>query len=59
VCVGILLVLQLVFVYMPFMQFLFASSALAWKHWFISLGIGMVIFGIVEAEKALMRRLYM
>lgn len=59
VCVGVLLVFQLVFVYAPFMHVLFASSALEWRHWLIPLGIGAAIFAIVEAEKALLRRLYM
>lgn len=58
-CVGVLLVVQVLFVYAPFMQLLFGTEDLLLRHWLIPLGIGAVIFGIVEAEKALLRRLYM
>ncbi len=53
--VGVLAVLQLVFVYTPFMQRLFGSTALEWRDWFIPLGIGFAVFLIVEAEKAIYR----
>jgi magnesium-transporting ATPase (P-type) len=53
--VGVLAVLQLVFVYAPFMQRLFGSTALELGDWFIPLGIGLAVFLIVEAEKALYR----
>ncbi len=53
--VGVLAVLQLVFVYAPFMQRLFGSTALELRHWLVPLGIGFVVFLIVEAEKAIFR----
>ncbi|MFO7765822.1 MAG: cation-transporting P-type ATPase [Pelovirga sp.] len=53
----ILACLQLVFVYAPFMQLWFGSTALEGRHWFIPVGIGAAVFFIVEAEKLLTRRL--
>jgi hypothetical protein len=54
--VGVLAVLQLIFVYAPFMQTLFGSTALELRHWLIPLGIGFAVFLLVEAEKAVFRR---
>jgi magnesium-transporting ATPase (P-type) len=54
--VGALLVLQLGFVYAPFMQLWFGSAALEWRHWLVPLGIGAAVFLLVEAEKAVIRR---
>jgi magnesium-transporting ATPase (P-type) len=55
--VGALLLLQLMFVYAPFMHLWFGSAALEWRHWLIPLGIGAAVFLLVEAEKALLRKL--
>jgi hypothetical protein len=55
IAVGTLAVLQLIFVYAPFMQRLFGSAALEVRHWLVPLGIGLAIFLIVEAEKAIFR----
>jgi hypothetical protein len=52
----VLAVLQLVFVYAPFMQRLFGSTALEPRHWLVPLGIDLAVFLIVEAEKAIFRR---
>ena len=54
--VGVLAVLQLVFVYAPFMHRLFGSAALELRHWLVPLGIGLAVFLLVEAEKAVFRR---
>ncbi|MCL4180764.1 MAG: cation-transporting P-type ATPase [Verrucomicrobia bacterium] len=54
--VGVLAVLQLAFVYAPFMQRLFGSTALELRHWLVPLGIGVAVFLLVEAEKAIFRR---
>ena len=51
-----LAVLQLVFVYAPFMHRLFGSTALELPHWLVPLGIGLAIFLLVEAGKAIFRR---
>jgi magnesium-transporting ATPase (P-type) len=55
--VGVLVVLQLVFVYAPFMQRLFGSAALELRHWLVPLGIGFAVFLLVEFEKAVIRRM--
>jgi len=54
--VGVLAVLQLVFVYAPFMHRLFGSTAVELRHWLVPLGIGLAVFLLVEAEKAIFRR---
>jgi magnesium-transporting ATPase (P-type) len=54
--VGVLIVLQLGFVYAPFMHLWFGSASLELRHSIVPLGIGLAVFLIVEAEKALLRR---
>ena len=55
IAVGVLVVLQLVFVYAPFMNRLFRSVPLEAGHWLTPLGIGAAVFVIVELEKQLLR----
>lgn len=55
--VGVLALLQLLFVYAPFMRTLFGSTPLEWRHWLIPLGIGLAVFLLVETEKAVLRAL--
>jgi hypothetical protein len=38
------------------MHRLFGSTALELRHWFVPLGIGLAVFLLVEAEKAIFRR---
>ena len=52
----VLVLLQLVFVYAPFMHAWFGSASLPLGYWLIPLGIGLAVFLTVEAEKALLRR---
>ena len=54
--VGLLAILQLVFVYAPFMHLWFGSAPLAARHWLIPLGVGAGVFLLVELEKMLVRR---
>lgn len=54
--IGVLAVLQLVFVYAPFMHRLFGSASLGLNSWLVPLGIGAGTFLAVELEKALTRR---
>ena len=49
--VGVLLLLQLGFVYLPFMNSAFAATPLELRHWLISLAIGFAVFLIMETEK--------
>ena len=55
--VGVLAVLQLAFVYAPFMHEWFGSAALDLQHWLVPLGIGLGVFLLVEVEKAIARYL--
>ena len=54
--VGVLLVLQVAVVYLPFMQSLFGTAALSPRHWVSPTVIGLGIFAVVEVEKAVVRR---
>jgi magnesium-transporting ATPase (P-type) len=54
--VGVLLLLQALFVYLPFMNRWFGTSPLGWRHWLVSLATGLAVFLLAEAEKALYRR---
>ena len=54
-CIGIMLALQLAFVHVPFLQTAFASAAVDWKGWVIPLLAGVVVFAVVEVDKALRR----
>ena len=56
IAAGVLVLLQLIFVYAPFMHIWFGSAPLHLRHWFIPLGIGLVVFLLVELEKAVFRR---
>ncbi|MDP4528522.1 cation-transporting P-type ATPase [Alkalimonas delamerensis] len=48
---GILLLLQLGFVYLPLMQLWFGTSALSLQHWLLPAGLGVAILLIIELEK--------
>ncbi|MDX9841913.1 MAG: cation transporting ATPase C-terminal domain-containing protein, partial [Desulfobulbus sp.] len=52
----ILLWLQITYVYAPFMHTLFGSASLSPLLWAIPVGIGMVMFLLVELEKKLVAR---
>jgi magnesium-transporting ATPase (P-type) len=54
--IGVLVGLQVAFVYTPVMNLWFGSAPLALRHWLVPLGIGFLIFLLVEAEKAVFRR---
>ncbi len=51
-----LTLLQLGFVYLPFMQIAFGTAPLELRHWLVPLGVGLAVFFIVEGEKALARK---
>lgn len=53
---GVLLALQLLIIYAPFMQMLFGTTALPFRYWVITFVIGFVMFLIVEVEKPLTRK---
>ena len=54
---GALLVLQLVFIYTPFMNTWFHSAPITMVDWAVAFGFGLVIFLVVEAAKAVGHRL--
>ncbi|GMA25958.1 hypothetical protein GCM10025864_37170 [Luteimicrobium album] len=53
---GALVVLQLVFVYVPFMHTVFDSASVGWRGWWVPLLLAVAVFLFVEAVKALSRR---
>ncbi len=53
---GIMVAMQLLFVYAPFMHVLFESAPLDLRHWLVPLGVGAGAFLLIEAEKMLTRR---
>ncbi|KIQ52810.1 hypothetical protein TA05_02720, partial [Citrobacter rodentium] len=53
---GILLLLQLAIIYVPFLQMMFGTQALPLRYWGITLAIGVALFLIVEIEKPLTRK---
>jgi magnesium-transporting ATPase (P-type) len=55
VVIGALLVLQVAFVYLPFMNNWFGSQALPVEAWLLCLGLSLVIFVLVEIGKAFFR----
>ncbi|MDO5494471.1 MAG: cation-transporting P-type ATPase [bacterium] len=57
ISVAVLIVLQLVFLYAPFMQELFGSRPLSVVEWGWTLGIGAAVFVAVEVEKLVGRKL--
>ena len=56
VSVLVLALLQLGFVYLPFMNTWFGTTPLALEYWLPPLAIGALVFLVIEAEKALQRR---
>ena len=57
IAIGMLAVLQVLFVYVPFLNLWFHSAPIPASDWLLPIGIGFAIFLAVEAEKALLRRL--
>ncbi len=53
---GILLLLQLAIIYVPFLQMMFGTEALPLRYWGITLAIGVALFLVVEIEKPLTRK---
>ena len=54
--IAALVILQLGFVYLPFMQTAFGTAHLELRHWLVPIGVGFLVFFTVEAEKAISRR---
>jgi magnesium-transporting ATPase (P-type) len=56
VAIGVLLVAQSAFTYLPGMNELFGTSPLPAATWFVTVALGAGVFAVVEAEKWLWRR---
>ena len=54
--VGIMLVLQIAFCYLPFMQDAFETTGVGWFGWAVPVVVGIIVFLAVETDK-LIRRL--
>jgi magnesium-transporting ATPase (P-type) len=57
VSAAVLIVLQLAFVYLPFMHDWFQAAPIDWHQWGLSALLAIVIFLLAEANKALTRRI--
>jgi magnesium-transporting ATPase (P-type) len=57
IAVGTLVLLQLLFVYAPFMNHWFGTAPMPLHQWLAPIAIGATVFVAVEAEKALFRKL--
>ncbi|WP_018649351.1 MULTISPECIES: cation-transporting P-type ATPase [unclassified Thioalkalivibrio] len=56
IAIGILIVLQSLFTYAPPLQLLFGTTAIGPQEWLRILAFGLILFTLVELEKALLRR---
>ncbi|GEN27111.1 cation-transporting P-type ATPase [Halovibrio variabilis] len=54
--IGLVMLLQMAFTYLPFMQLIFASEGLRIIHWLAILVASLAIYLIIEIEKVLLRR---
>jgi len=57
VAIGVLIVLQLGFTYLPILQTLFGTTAIGWQDWARILLFGLALFLVIEVEKSVIRRL--
>ncbi|MBK5937475.1 cation-transporting P-type ATPase [Halorhodospira halophila] len=56
IAIGVLIVLQGLFTYAPPVQALFGTAGLGPEEWLRVLIFGIILFGVVELEKAVLRR---
>jgi magnesium-transporting ATPase (P-type) len=56
IAIGILVVMQILFTYVPLMQRLFGTAGLSLSAWWRIVVFGALLFTLVEFEKALLRR---
>ena len=57
IAIGVLVALQLLFVYVPLLNLWFNSAPISPRDWFLPVGIGFAIFLAVEAEKWLLQKM--
>ena len=51
IAIGVLIVFQLIFTYVPFMNILFGTSPIHWTYWLYVIAAGLGVLIIVEIEK--------
>ena len=56
VVIGLMVVMQLMVTYLPFMNYIFGTVPLGFTGWICPLALGALVFGVVEGEKWMMRR---
>lgn len=56
--IGLVVVFQVLFTYLPALQFLFGSAAIGFAQWGIIVVVASAVFFIVEIEKAVSRSLF-
>jgi Ca2+-transporting ATPase len=49
--VGLMVLLQLVFTYLPAMHTAFGSQAIGWREWGLILGASLIVYIVIEIEK--------
>lgn len=54
--IGLVMLLQMAFTYLPFMQLIFVSEGLRLAHWLVIVLTSIGIYLVIECEKALWRR---
>ncbi|MEA2117638.1 HAD-IC family P-type ATPase [Halovibrio sp. HP20-50] len=54
--IGLVMLLQMAFTYLPFMQLIFASEGLRTIHWLAIVLASIAIYLVIEIEKVLLRR---
>ena len=57
IAIGVLVALQILFVYVPLLNLWFNSAPVSARDWFLPVGIGFAIFLAVEAEKSLVQKM--
>jgi P-type Ca2+ transporter type 2C len=58
IAVGALIALQMIFVYVPFMNLFFDTSPIAAIYWLIPFAAGLTVFFLVELEKFILKELW-
>ncbi|TVP51394.1 MAG: HAD family hydrolase [Halomonas sp.] len=53
--IGLVMLLQIAFTYVPFMQLIFASEGLSLAHWAVIAAASVAIYVVIELEKAFWR----
>ncbi|MDR9440572.1 MAG: HAD-IC family P-type ATPase [Halomonas sp.] len=56
IAIGLVILIQLGWTYLPFMQLLFEAEGLSLLHWILILAAGLALFLVVELEKWVLRR---